>query len=176
MKYGFITLFIAACLLSFVESKDVKPLAKGNLDTNSGILSAAGECPPSLGGPNQEWCFVYTKCFDDSCAYSMSDNPEQPGADHGGMLFAIYETALCELSPAKQDTVFVWMRGRIKEGQKNCLDSLRAVVNSATQDTTDCHIAIYDGFTAASKAKLKKRDPLTDSLPEPITFWRYTCE
>ena len=161
---------------SIVASKDVKPLAKGVLDTVSGLLSVTGDCPTTLGGKLEELCIVSSKCNDTTCTQSMSSLPGAPGTDHGGAIIQILPVEYCETERTTiQDSIFLWMKGRALSNQWACLDSVRASVNSR-QDTTNCYLSVYDQFTNADKLKMTERKPFIDSLISPIALWLYTCE
>lgn len=176
MKKLLIVAVLLCAWVSLLESANVKPLAKGVLDTVSGILGPQGDCPPSLGGAIEELCIVSTKCFDTTCTYSMSAIDSLNGADHGGQVIQILPIEYCETQRMTiQDSIYLWMKGRLKANQWTCLDSIRAVVNSG-QDTTGCYLSVYDQFTIADKVSMSKRAPFVDSLVSPVAIWKYTCE
>lgn len=171
MKY-----LLAVLICAFIGvTQEVKPLSKARIDTSIGMLSPSGDCPPSLGGRLEEWCFVSTRCFDTTCTNGMAQNPALYSTDEGGKLIQILPIEYCEsVRTTIQDTLFLWTKLRLKAAQKTCLDSIRGVVNSH-QDTTSCYLSIMDQFTQGERERMAERVPFVDSLISPIAPWRYTC-
>lgn len=158
-----------------IYSDPIKPLALGFLDPVSGITGSSGDCPASLGGGTEEWCFASSKCFDTTCVNGQSANPLLAGSVKGGMLIQVLNVNDCERNySSTQDSLFVFMKIRLLANQKTCIDSIRGVVNSG-QDTTSCFLSVYDQFTSDDKLRLSSRLPLRDSIVSPIALWRYTC-
>lgn len=172
MKYLILCLLFAVS----IEAQAIKPLSRGILDTVSGITGPTGECPPSLGGRLEAWCFAYTKCFDTTCVNSMAQIDTVPGSDPGGKLLQIISMDDCERSySSKQDTQYVFQELRLKSNVKYCVDTLRASINSG-QNESGCFISMYDQFTIADKLRLSSREPFIDSTVSPIALWKYTCD